>query len=265
MLHFLYYLLISVFKNMSDVVISIQNLSTKFGNHVIHDQLCLDIHQGEILGLVGGSGTGKSILLNTILGLQYPIDGTINVLGANPFIAEDYQKLTARWGVLFQTGALFSSMTAGENIEVPMREIARIPQRLLKELAYMRLAMVGLTPDTYEKYPSQLSGGMIKRVALARALAIDPELLFLDEPTSGLDPISAAAFDNLLKALQRNLNLTVVMITHDLDSLYANCDRIAVLVDKVVIVDTVKKIHHYPHPWIQEYFHGQRGQKVFEV
>jgi len=248
---------------MPEIVIQVQNLLTRFGSQVIHNGVCLDVYRGEILGLVGGSGTGKSVLLNTILGLNSPAGGTINVLGGNPFNLKDYQKLIAKWGVLFQTGALFSSMTVGENISVPMREIAKLPQNLIQELTHIKLTMVGLTPDTYKKYPSQLSGGMIKRVALARALALDPELLFLDEPTSGLDPISAAAFDNLLKTLQRNFNLTVVMVTHDLYSLRANCDRIAVLVDKSIIVDTVEKIHRNPHPWIQEYFHGARGKSVF--
>jgi phospholipid/cholesterol/gamma-HCH transport system ATP-binding protein len=248
---------------MPESVIQVQNLLTKFGSQVIHNEVCLDVYRGEILGLVGGSGSGKSVLLNIILGLIRPAGGTIKVLGVDPFKSENYPKLIAKWGVLFQTGALFSSMTVGENIAAPMREIAKLPQNLIKELTYIKLAMVGLTPDTYEKYPSQLSGGMIKRVALARALALDPELLFLDEPTSGLDPISATAFDNLLKTLQRNFNLTVVMVTHDLYSLRANCDRIAVLVDKSIIVDTVEKIHRNPHPWIQEYFHGARGKSVF--
>lgn len=248
---------------MSNSVIKIQNLLTKFGSQVIHNNVCLNVYRGEILGLVGGSGSGKSVLLNIILGLIRPVRGTINVLGINPFKEKDYQELIAKWGVLFQTGALFSSMTVGENIATPMREIAKLRQRLIKDLTYIKLDMVGLTPDTHEKYPSQLSGGMIKRVALARALALDPELLFLDEPTSGLDPISATGFDNLLKTLQRNLNLTVVMVTHDLDSLRTNCDRIAVLVDKSIIVDTVEKIHRNRHPWIQEYFHGPRGKNVF--
>lgn len=248
---------------MREVVVRVKNLLTRFGAQVIHDHLCLDVYRGEILGVVGGSGTGKTVLLNTILGLCRPAGGSVEVLGVNPFIPENYQKAVARWGVLFQTGALFSSMTVGENIAVPMREIAGLPQKLIRELVYLRLSMVGLAPETYNKYPSQLSGGMIKRVALARALAIDAELLFLDEPTSGLDPISAVTFDDLLKTLQRNFNLTVVMITHDLDSLRANCDRIAVLVDRHVIVDKVEKIHRNPHPWIQGYFHGRRGQNVF--
>ncbi|MEN8235999.1 MAG: ATP-binding cassette domain-containing protein [Pseudomonadota bacterium] len=246
-----------------EIILSIKNLVNRFGAQVVHDNLCLDVYRGEILGVVGGSGTGKSVLLNTILGLHQPNQGSITIFDVECSGLYRPQRIESRWGVLFQSGALFSSMTVGENIAVPMREIAHMSEDLIEEMIPVKLTMVGLDPETAFKLPEELSGGMVKRAALARALAIDAELLFLDEPTSGLDPIGATAFDKLIKALQQTLNLTVVMITHDLDSLHAICDRIAILVDKKIIVDSTAKIQTNPHPWIQEYFMGERGQIVF--
>lgn len=249
---------------MSNVspIISIQNLVTAFGPHIIHDHLNLDIFRGEIFGIVGGSGSGKSVLLNTILGLQKPKQGTITVLGER---IESLEKITAlhlqsHWGVLFQGGALFSSLTVGENIQIPMKDMEHMPPDLAQELALVKLKMVNLKEEDFFKYPSELSGGMVKRVALARALAVDPEILFLDEPTSGLDPIAAEAFDELILTLRETLNLTVVMITHDLDSIRRLCDRLAVLVDKQAIIGTLKSLVNNKHPWIHNYFHGIRGK-----
>lgn len=243
-------------------IISIKNLVTKFGTHTIHDHLSLDIFRGEIFGVVGGSGSGKSVLLNTMLGLLPLRQGKITVLGKD---IESLEKITnlhlqSHWGVLFQGGALFSSLTVGENIQLPMKDMENMPDDLAREMAFIKLKMVGLQEDDFFKYPSELSGGMVKRVALARALAVDPEILFLDEPTSGLDPISAEAFDELILTLRANLNLTVVMITHDLDSIKRLCDRLAVLVDKRAIVGTLKSLLKDKHPWIHEYFHGVRGR-----
>ncbi len=247
---------------MTEVVISIKDLVTQFGSQVIHDNLNLEVYRGEILGIVGGSGAGKTVLLNTILGLNRQTQGHVEVFGLDCCDFEAHTRLKRHWGVLFQRGALFSSLTAGENIAVPMQEIAKISPQLIDELVPLRLKMVGLEPEVALKYPEQLSGGMTKRVSLARALAIDAELLFLDEPTAGLDPIAANAFDKLIKTLQRSLNLTVVMITHDLDSIYAVCDRIAVIVDKKVIVGTIDEIQKHPHPWIRDYFQGERGRAI---
>lgn len=248
-------------------IISIRGLVTRFGDHVIHDHLDLDIYPHKIFGIVGGSGSGKSVLLNTILGLLPIKKGTIKVLGKKIGPLEQIMKLglQSHWGVLFQGGALFSSLTVGENIQIPMKELEKIPEDLARELAFIKLKMVGLQEEDFYKYPSELSGGMIKRAALARALAVDPEILFLDEPTAGLDPISAAAFDELILTLRANLNLTVVMITHDLDSIKRLCDNIAVLVDKRAIVGTLKSLLHNDHPWIHEYFRGVRGKALFQV
>ena len=245
---------------MRETIIELRNLTTKFGTQVIHDHLDLDVNRGEIIGIVGGSGTGKTVLLNTIIGLNKPSEGDIKIFGHSQQEVGNSQQIQSRWGVLYQHGALFSSLTVAENIEIPMKEIAKMPTDLSNELVPLKLQMVGLDPSVALKSPSQLSGGMIKRVSLARALAIDAELLFLDEPTAGLDPISASAFDKLILNLQQNLNLTVVMITHDLDSLATICDRIAVLVDKKVIVGTMEEIRNNPHPWIQSYFQGERGR-----
>lgn len=245
-------------------VISVHNLKTQFGNTVIHDGLSLEIKRGEIIGIVGGSGTGKSVLINTILGLNHQVAGEIKVLGRTLGSIERIMQsqMPSHWGVLFQSGALFSSMTVGENIMVPMKEIAKIPDDMAADLAMVKLKMVGLKEADFNKRPEELSGGMVKRAALARALAIDPEILFLDEPTAGLDPISATAFDHLILSLRDSMGLTVVMVTHDLDSIMTICDRLAVLIDKKVIVGTIKEITQHDNPWIQSYFHGIRGRSL---
>ena len=243
-------------------VIAIRALVTRFGKQTVHDGLDLDVRRGEVLGVVGGSGTGKSVLLRTIVGLNRPTAGRIQVLGEDTqgMSYAERRRLEARWGVLFQSGALFSSLTVAENVKVPFKEHSHLSTRLISELTALKIAMVGLPPDAGEKYPAQLSGGMKKRAGLARALALDPELLFLDEPTAGLDPIGAGAFDGLIRSLQQSLGLTVFLVTHDLDSLAAICDRIAVLVDKRIRVDTMERLLDDPHPWIREYFHGPRGR-----
>jgi phospholipid/cholesterol/gamma-HCH transport system ATP-binding protein len=243
-------------------IIRIRGLVNGFGAKIIHDHLDLDVWRGEVLGIVGGSGSGKSVLLRTIIGLNKPREGSIQVFGKRGGYAESprMRPLEARWGVLFQEGALFSSQTVAENIQVPLREYTQMSQELMDEIAALKIAMVGLPEDTARKYPSELSGGMKKRAGLARALALDPELLFLDEPTSGLDPISANMFDELIGSLQKSLNLTVVMVTHDLDSLRAVCDRIAVLVDKKIVAGTIEDLRKDPTPWIQDYFSGPRGR-----
>ena len=246
-----------------EIVISIRNLVTGFGSQIIHDGLDLDVRRGEILGVVGGSGAGKSVLMRTIIGLNQPRSGTITVLGNNVMESDAAatKDLRRRWGVLFQEGALFSSLTVVENIEVPMREFLHLPEALMDELAGYKVAMVGLPADAGPKYPSELSGGMKKRAGLARALSLDPQLLFLDEPTSGLDPISAAAFDELIKVLSQTLGLTVFLITHDLDTLHAICDRVAVIADrKVLAVGTIPELLRVDHPWLREYFAGPRGR-----
>jgi len=246
----------------TDVVIRVRGLRTQFGAQVIHDGLDLDVRRGEVLGIVGGSGTGKSVLLNTIIGLNRQRAGTIEVFGQDTarLDAAALQQLKTRWGVLFQQGALFSSLTVAQNVEVPLKEYTDLPRDLMEQIASVKIAMVGLPANSCSKYPSELSGGMKKRAGLARALAMDPEILFLDEPTAGLDPIGAAAFDALIEDLQKSLNLTVVMVTHDLDSLYAITDRIAVLIDRRVIVGTLDSLLEHSHPWIVEYFHGPRAR-----
>lgn len=248
-----------------EVIIKVRGLVNAFGRKVIHDHLDLDVYRGEVLGVVGGSGSGKSVLLRTIIGLNRPREGTIEVFGKPAGYAEGsrMRALEMRWGVLFQEGALFSSQTVAENIQVPLREYTKMPQELMDEIAAMKIAMVGLPPDTAQKFPSELSGGMKKRAGLARALALDPELLFLDEPTSGLDPISADQFDKLIAELQESLGLTVFMVTHDLDSLAAITDRIAVLVDKKIKTGTIQELRKDSQPWIHEYFSGPRGHAAF--
>lgn len=244
--------------------IVIENLVTRFGDHVIHDGLSLTVRKGEILGVVGGSGTGKSVLMRSIIGLQVPAAGSITVLGRSitDAVDDDDIDIRARWGVLFQGGALFSTLTVGENVEVPLREFyPELGEDLLHEIAAYKVMLSGLPEEAANKYPAELSGGMKKRAGLARALALDPELLFLDEPTAGLDPIGAAAFDRLTRALQETLGLTVFLITHDLDTLYEICDRVAVLADRQVIaVGTIPELLALDHPWIQEYFNGPRGR-----
>jgi phospholipid/cholesterol/gamma-HCH transport system ATP-binding protein len=246
----------------TEAIIRIRGLVNAFGDAVIHDHLDLDVYRGEVLGVVGGSGTGKSVLLRSIIGLNRPRSGSIKVFGQETAEgdSEDLHGLQLRWGVLFQEGALFSTQTVAQNIQVPMRRWANMSEPLMDELAAMKLALVGLPADAGAKYPSELSGGMKKRAGLARALALDPELLFLDEPTSGLDPISAAQFDDLVRNLQRSLGLTVFLVTHDLDSLRAICDRIAVLVNRKINLGTIDTLSRDPNPWIHDYFCGPRGR-----
>lgn len=250
-----------------EVVIRIRGLVNRFGAQIVHDGLDLDVMRGEVLALVGGSGAGKTVMMRTILGLNRPHAGSIELLGADisRMDADARMATQTRCGVLFQDGALFSSLSVTENVQVPMREHLRLDQGLMDELAALKISMVGLPPDAGPKRPGELSGGMRKRAGLARALSLDPEIVFLDEPTAGLDPIGAAAFDSLIRDLQKSLGLTVVMVTHDLDSLIAICDRIAVLVDKTVRVGTMAEHMRDPHPWIQEYFHGDRARAAFEA
>lgn len=245
-----------------DIILSAKGVTVGFGSKIILRDLDLDVRRGEILGFVGGSGTGKSVLMRAILGLTPKQAGTISVFGHNltgvtPAIRKSIER---RWGVLFQQGALFSSLTVKQNIQVPMREHLRLSPQLMDELALLKLELVGLSQDAADKLPSELSGGMIKRASLARALALDPDLVFLDEPTSGLDPIGAAAFDELIKNLSETLGLTVYMVTHDLDSLHSICDRIAVLADKKVLaIGTLDDMMKNDHPWIKSYFQGTRA------
>ena len=243
-------------------VISVRGLVNRFGDQVVHDGVDLDVYPGEVLGIVGGSGSGKSVLLRTMLGLQRPTAGEVRVAGEDitKMSEEALLSVKRRYGVTFQHGALFSALTVAQNIQLPMHEYFEMTPEALASLTELRLRMVGLPLEAGEKLPSQLSGGMIKRAALARALALDPTLLFLDEPTAGLDPISAAAFDELVAYLHKGLHLTVVMITHDLDTLLGVCNRVAVLVDRKIVVDTLAGIMNNPHPWIKEYFHGPRGR-----
>lgn len=243
--------------------IEVRGLRTQFGDHIVHQDLDLTVRRGEIMGVVGGSGSGKSVLLNSIIGLKTPQAGKIQVLGADISAASrrKWNALERSWGVLFQHGALFSNLTVKENVAAPMHEHTDLSRKEIDELATLKIALVGLRPDAGDLKPSELSGGMRKRVGLARALALDPELLFLDEPTAGLDPISAAAFDRLIKDLSESLDLTVFMITHDLDTLYEITDRVAVIADKrVVATAPVAELEKADHPWIREYFLGPRGR-----
>jgi phospholipid/cholesterol/gamma-HCH transport system ATP-binding protein len=242
--------------------IRVSGLRTVLGGATIHDGLDLAVARGEVVGVVGASGSGKSVLLRTIVGLNFPAGGRIEVLGQDTAALDEdgWKRLRRRTGVLFQDGALFSSLTVGQNIQVPMDEFMAMPAALKEELTAVKLDMVGLSPGVAAKMPAELSGGMRKRVGLARALALDAELLFLDEPTAGLDPIAAADFDSLVRSLQRSLGLTVFMVTHDLDSLIAVCDRIAVLVDRRIVEGRLEALLANPHPWIQSYFSGPRGR-----
>ncbi len=245
-------------------IIEVRNVVNRFGSHTVHNGINLTIFENEILGIVGGSGTGKSVLLRTMLGLHTPTEGDVKVFGGditckdkgNGYLSDCHP----RWGVLFQSGALFSGLTVLENVVAPIIENTRISKSFASELGRLKLKMVGLKEEAFDKYPSELSGGMIKRAGLARALATEPRVVFLDEPTAGLDPISAAEFDQLILYLREHLKLTVVMISHDMDSLLTICDRLAVLVDKKVIVDMTDVIVRHPHPWIRSYFGGVRGR-----
>jgi phospholipid/cholesterol/gamma-HCH transport system ATP-binding protein len=247
----------------ADPVISVRDLVVGFGRATVLDHLNLDVARGEILGFVGASGAGKSVLMRTIIGLLPKHAGRIEVLGVDMGTANEVQRrdVERRWGILFQHGALFSSLTVRQNVQFPMREHLDLSERLLEEITVAKLEMVGLPPGVCEKYPSELSGGMTKRVALARALALDPDIVFLDEPTSGLDPIGAGEFDELIRTLQRTLGLTVFMVTHDLDSLHTVCDRIAVLADgKVITAGPMETMLASEHPWLKAYFHGKRSR-----
>ena len=249
-------------KGKDEPVIKIRGLVNGFGAKILHDHIDLDVKRGEVMGVVGGSGSGKSVLMRSIIGLIRPREGTVEVFGQKTSDTEagGMRKLEMRWGVLFQEGALFSSQTVAENIQVPLREYTSMSQELMDEIAAMKLTMVGLPEDAGGKYPSELSGGMKKRAGLARALALDPELLFLDEPTAGLDPISANQFDELINRLQETLGLTVFLVTHDLDTLRAVTDHIAVLVNKKIVVGTIDELRRNDDPWIKEYFSGVRGR-----
>ena len=250
-------------------VVSVRGLVNRFGAQVVHDGLDLDVREGEILGVVGGSGSGKSVLMRSIIGLRTPDAGAIEVLGVDARADDAGNRLhiERNTGVLFQDGALFSSLTVGENVEVPLKEHhPGLPDGLRRELALLKVKLAGLPADAISKLPSQLSGGMRKRAGLARALALDPPLLFLDEPTAGLDPIGAAAFDHLILTLRRALGLTVFIITHDLDTLYAICDRVAVIADRTVVATgTLDEIERLDHPWVQDYFNGPRGRAAREA
>jgi len=243
-------------------VVRVRGLVSRFGAQVVHDGLDMEVRSNEIFGIVGGSGTGKSVLLRTILGLRHPDAGTVELYGKDvqELAAADRSALVQSYGVTFQNGALISSLTVAQNIQLPLREYHPVSENTLNELAELNLALVGLPRDAGTKYPSQLSGGMVKRAALARALSLEPKLLFLDEPTAGLDPISAAAFDELLLYLHSQLRLTVVMVTHDLDTLFRTCDRVGVIVDGRMITDTLDGMLQNQNPWIHEYFHGPRAR-----
>lgn len=246
-----------------ETVIEVRDVKVGFGDRLVLNGVDLDVYRGEVLGFVGGSGAGKSVLMRTIIGLLPKRGGTITVFGQNMDAASDAERqaVERRWGVLFQQGALFSSLTVKENLQFPLREYLNLSQRLMDELALAKLEMVGLDPSVLDKIPSELSGGMTKRVALARALALDPDIVFLDEPTSGLDPIGAGDFDTLIATLQRTLGLTVFMVTHDLDSLHTVCDRIAVLAEgKIIAAGTMETMLASEHPWLKAYFRGKRSR-----
>lgn len=248
-----------------DVVLSVRDVTVAFGDNVVLDKLSLDVYRGEILGFVGASGTGKSVLLRTVLGLTPKRSGTVSIFGVDLDHLDDRERMVVdmRLGVLFQHGALFSALTVKENVQVPMREYLDLPKKLMDELAMLKIELVGLSPDAADKFPSELSGGMIKRAALARALALDPDIVFLDEPTSGLDPIGAADFDELVAKLRDTMGLTVYMVTHDLDSLFSVCDRIAVLGQKKVLVDgSIEDMMQVEDPWVKSYFRGKRARQI---
>lgn len=243
-----------------------RGLTTRFGAQVVHDGLSMEVRENEVFGIVGGSGAGKSVLLRAILGLLRPQAGVVRIEGQDitQMSPRQIHAVKARYGVTFQQGALYSSLTVLQNVQLPMIEHLRLPSHVRDELAMLKIRLVGLGADAAGKYPAELSGGMTKRAALARALALDPTLLFLDEPTSGLDPISAAEFDELVLYLHRELRLTVVMITHDLDTLYRTCNRVGVIINQRMVSDTLARIVDHPDPWIQAYFHGERGRAALD-
>ena len=243
-------------------VIEVRGLVNRFGSQVVHDGLDMEVWPDEVFGIVGGSGSGKSVLLRSILGLQPPAAGTVRIEGQDITRLSEVQlrPIKASYGVAFQSGALYSGLTVLQNVQLPMIEYLDLESSLLDELALLKIRLVGLGADAAGKFPAELSGGMVKRAAIARALALDPTLLFLDEPTSGLDPVSASAFDELVLFLQKQLKLTIVMITHDLDSIFRTCNRVGVIVDRRMESDTVERIVDHPNRWIQEYFHGERAR-----
>jgi phospholipid/cholesterol/gamma-HCH transport system ATP-binding protein len=247
----------------SQPVVEVRGLVNRFGAQVVHDRLDMTVERGEVFGIVGGSGSGKSVLLRSILGLQRPQAGEVRLMGRpiTQLSPAELKQVKAGYGVTFQQGALFSSLTVLQNVQLPMLEHLSLDARALEELALLKVRLVGLPDEAAGKYPAQLSGGMIKRAALARALALDPRLLMLDEPTAGLDPISAAAFDELLMDLRQQLGLTVIMITHDLDTIFRTCNRVGVIIDRKMTSDTLSGITANPHPWIQAYFHGVRAER----
>ncbi|MEZ5937826.1 MAG: ATP-binding cassette domain-containing protein [Hyphomonadaceae bacterium] len=249
------------------IAIRVRGLTNRFGPKTVHEDLDIDVRAGEVLGVIGGSGTGKSVLLRSIVGLNHPVKADIEVFGQklDKLDRDERVKIERRWGVMFQDGALFSTLTVRENVMAPMREHTDLSRELMRDLADMKIRLAGLELDAAGKKPSNLSGGMRKRAALARALALDPDLLFLDEPTAGLDPISAARFDALIRSLADVMGLTVFLVTHDLDTLMATCDRVAVLNDgKVLAIGPLSEVRKNPHPWIQEYFSGPRGRATAE-
>jgi phospholipid/cholesterol/gamma-HCH transport system ATP-binding protein len=246
---------------MSEAIVEVRGLVNRFGAQTVHDGLDMTVERGEVFGIVGGSGSGKSVLLRSILGLQRPQAGQVMLLGRDltQLAPVELRQMKATYGVTFQQGALFTALTVLQNVQLPMLEHLRLSPHALEELALLKVRLVGLPDEAARKYPAQLSGGMIKRAALARALALDPTLLMLDEPTAGLDPISAAAFDELLMDLRQQLGLTVIMITHDLDTIFRTCNRVGVIIDRKMTSDTLEGITANPHPWIQDYFHGERA------
>jgi phospholipid/cholesterol/gamma-HCH transport system ATP-binding protein len=255
-------------RGKDEAIIQVRKLTNQFGTHVVHKNLDLDVYRGEILGVVGGSGTGKSVLLRSIVGLQRPAQGTVRIFGQDALTSSPDQRseMERRFGVLFQSGALFSSLTVTENIAMPLMEHAGLSRPEAEHLAGLKIALAGLRAEAGQQYPASLSGGMVKRAALARALALDPEILFLDEPTAGLDPIGAGAFDQLILTLRDALGLTVFLVTHDLDTLYTICDRVAVLSDKKVLVaDTLEVVEATDNAWVHDYFHGPRGRAAHKA
>jgi len=243
-------------------VLQVSGLVNRFGTQVVHDGLDMEVRADEVFGIVGGSGAGKSVLLRSILGLQRPLAGVVRIDGGDitQMSVAQLRSVKARYGVTFQQGALYSGLTVLQNVQLPMIEHLELDPVALEELALLRIRLVGLPAEAAHKFPAELSGGMVKRAALARALALDPRLLFLDEPTSGLDPVSAAAFDELVLYLQKQLRLTIVMITHDLDTIFRTCNRVGVIVDRRMESDTLQRIVDHPHPWIRAYFHGERAR-----